>query len=72
MEIIFLDSSKAFGTVFFNIFIAQLVRYGLGKWKLRCVENWPDCWAQRVVCNPSVVQSPTGEQLPEACLRDQY
>lgn len=72
MDIIFLDSSKAFDTVFFNIFIAKLVRYGLDKWIIRWVENWLDCWPQSVVCNPLVVQSPTGDELPAVCLRDQY
>jgi len=39
VDVIFLDSSKAFDIVFFIIFIAKLVRYGLDKWVIRWVEN---------------------------------
>lgn len=33
--VVFLDSSKSSDTVFFNIFISKLVRYGLDNWMIR-------------------------------------
>lgn len=59
VDITSLNSSKTFHSVSFDIFIAKPVRYGLDKWMIRWVENWLDCWARSIVCNPSVIQSPT-------------
>lgn len=59
VDILFLNSSQAFHGVSFDIFIAKLVRYGLDKEMIRWVEHWLHCWAQSIVCNPSVIQSPT-------------
>lgn len=61
-----LTSSKAFHSASFHNFVAKLVGYGQDKWVIRWVGSWPDCWAQSIVCNPSVIQSPA------ACLGDQY
>lgn len=49
VDFVYLDFSKAFGTVSCNILIGKLMKYGLGKWTERWSENLLDCLAQSVV-----------------------
>lgn len=41
--------TKAFDIVSFNILIHKLMKYGLGKWPVRWIENWLNCHAQRIL-----------------------
>ncbi|KAK4825167.1 hypothetical protein QYF61_024556 [Mycteria americana] len=49
LEVVYLDFSKAFNTVCYKILIEKLMKYGLDKWTVRWIENWLNCWAQKVV-----------------------
>ena len=46
--VVYLDLSKALDTVFHNIFIDKVMKYGLKKWAMKWTENWLNCQAQRV------------------------
>ncbi|PKU39537.1 rna-directed dna polymerase from mobile element jockey-like [Limosa lapponica baueri] len=49
VDIVYLDFSKAFGTVFHNILKGKLRKWGLDVWTVRWMENWLNGRAQRVV-----------------------
>ncbi|GAB0196695.1 mitochondrial enolase superfamily member 1 [Grus japonensis] len=48
-DVVYLDFSKAFDTVFCNILISKLRKCGLDEWTVRWVENWLNGRAQRVL-----------------------
>ncbi|PKU33606.1 rna-directed dna polymerase from mobile element jockey-like [Limosa lapponica baueri] len=50
-DVIYLDFSKAFDTVFHNIVIRKLRKYGLDEGALRWIESWLCDRTQRVVIN---------------------
>ncbi|GAB0203076.1 mitochondrial enolase superfamily member 1 [Grus japonensis] len=49
VNVVYLDVSKAFDTVSYNILISKLRKCGLDEWTVRWVENWLNDRAQRVV-----------------------
>ncbi|GAB0176085.1 mitochondrial enolase superfamily member 1 [Grus japonensis] len=49
VEVVYLDFSKVFDTVFRNILIGKLRKCGLDEWTVRWMENWLNGRAQRVV-----------------------
>ncbi|KAK4824064.1 hypothetical protein QYF61_009915 [Mycteria americana] len=49
VDVVYLDISKAFGTVSHRILIEKLMKYGLDEQTMRWIENWLNCQAQRVV-----------------------
>ncbi|TRZ08930.1 hypothetical protein HGM15179_018171 [Zosterops borbonicus] len=40
VDIVYLDFSKAFNTVFHSILIGKLKKCGLDKWTVRWIEDW--------------------------------
>ncbi|GAB0179846.1 mitochondrial enolase superfamily member 1 [Grus japonensis] len=51
VDVVCLDFSKAFDTIFHSILLEKLDAHGLDRCTLRWVKNWLDGWAQRVVVN---------------------
>ena len=51
VDVIYLDFSKAFDTLFHSILLEKLAAHSLDKCTLGWVENWLDSRAQRVVVN---------------------
>ncbi|PKU45823.1 rna-directed dna polymerase from mobile element jockey- hypothetical protein [Limosa lapponica baueri] len=49
VDIVYLDNSKAFGTVSHRMLIEKLMKYGLDEQTVRWTENWLNCQIQRVV-----------------------
>jgi len=49
VDVIYLDSSKAFDAVPHRILLEKLAAHGLGGYTLRCITNWLN--VQRVVVN---------------------
>ncbi|GAB0206875.1 mitochondrial enolase superfamily member 1 [Grus japonensis] len=49
VDVVYLDFSKAFDTVSHNILVSKLRKCGLDEWTVRCLENWLNSKAQRVV-----------------------
>ncbi|GAB0209616.1 mitochondrial enolase superfamily member 1 [Grus japonensis] len=49
VDVVYLDFSKAFDTVSYNILTGKLRKRGLDEWTVRWVENWMNGRAQRVV-----------------------
>jgi len=49
VDVVYLDFSKAFGTVSHNILLGKLRKCGLDEWSLRWIENWLNDRTQRVV-----------------------
>lgn len=52
VDFVYLNFSKAFVIVFHSNVIDKLMRYGLGKWKVRWIENCLCGWASRVEASP--------------------
>ena len=70
MDVIYLNFSEAFATVFHDILITKLRKYGIDEWTLRWVENWLTGQAQRAVisgadssCRPVNSGAPLGSVL---------
>ncbi|GAB0179101.1 mitochondrial enolase superfamily member 1 [Grus japonensis] len=53
VDAVYLDFSKAFGTVSYNILIGKLRKCGLDEWTVRRIENWLNGRAQRFVISIS-------------------
>ncbi|KAK4810956.1 hypothetical protein QYF61_013364, partial [Mycteria americana] len=51
VDVVYLDFSKAFGTVSHSILLEKLAAHGLGGHTLCWVKNWLDGWSERVVVN---------------------
>jgi len=49
VDVVYLDFSKAFDTVSYNILVGKLKKCGLDEWTVRWMENWLNGRAQRVV-----------------------
>ncbi|CAM5130292.1 unnamed protein product [Natator depressus] len=54
VDVIYLDFSKAFDTVFHSILASKLKKYGLDEWTVRWIESWLDRQVPWVVINRSV------------------
>lgn len=52
-------SGKTFSTVFHSTLIDKLMEYKVYKWTIMWIENWLNCWSQRVVIT---FVSPVGGQ----------
>jgi len=65
VDVVYVDFDKAFDTVFHNI-LKKLMKYRLGKWAVRCSENWLYCWAQAGGQSPVVY--PRGQYCDQYCL----
>ena len=51
VDVVYLDFSKAFGTVSHSILLQKLAAHGLDRYTLSWVRNWLEGRAQRVVVN---------------------
>ncbi|GAB0180640.1 mitochondrial enolase superfamily member 1 [Grus japonensis] len=51
VDVVYLDFSKAFDTVSHNILVSKLRKSGLDEQSVRCIENWLNGRAQRVMIN---------------------
>ena len=49
VDIVYLDFSKAFDLVSYNILIDKLVKRGIDEWSVRQIENWWTVSDQRIV-----------------------
>ena len=49
VNVVYLDFSKVFVTVFHNILVMKLRKCGIDEWMVRWTENWLTDRAQRVV-----------------------
>lgn len=47
-DIVYFDFSKAFSTVSHNICIDKLMKFGQHKQTVRWIEDWLNCWDQRI------------------------
>ncbi|KAK4813071.1 hypothetical protein QYF61_007573 [Mycteria americana] len=51
VDVVYLDFSKAFGTISHSILLEKVAAHGLDRCTLRWLKNWQDDQAQRVVVN---------------------
>ena len=51
VDVVYLDFSKAFDTVFHSMLPQKLAACGLDRYTLGWVRNWLEGWAQRVMVN---------------------
>ena len=49
VDVVYLDVSKAFDTVSYNILLEKLRKCGLDEWSVRWIENWLNGRTQRIV-----------------------
>jgi len=49
IDVVYLNFSKTFDTVFHNILLGKLRKCGLDEWLVRWIENWLNGRTQRVV-----------------------
>jgi len=64
VDVVYLDFSKAFGTVPPNILMEKLAAHGLDGCTLRWVKHWLDGRAQRVVVNGAAQLAAGHERCP--------
>jgi len=50
-DAVYLDFNKALDTIFYNILVMKLRKWGIDDWTERWTENWLTGRAQRVVIN---------------------
>ena len=55
VDVVYIDFSKAFGTIFHNILVMKLRKCGIDEWTLKWIDNWLSGRAQRVVISSADV-----------------
>jgi len=66
VDVVYLDFSKAFDTVSYNILLGKLGRCGLDEWSVRWIENWLNGRTQRVVISGAECSSrPVTGSVPQ-------
>ena len=40
VDIVYLEFSKGFVTVFHNVLVMKLIKCGIDEWMVRCIETW--------------------------------
>ena len=64
-DIVYLDFSKAFDTVFHSLLLDRLASHGLDRYTLCWVKNWLEAQAQRVVVNEVTGWQPVMSVVPQ-------